>query len=212
MVFAGLFGAFLLCRISWYDWEVHSVEAHLTLNHAENSAAAQPHRVIWIVFDELSYWQLFEHRFPGLQMPAFDALAAQSTVFTNVSPLDIQTEVVLPGMMTGKPLDDIRTSPTRHLLVHNTSAQKWQPFDQHDTVFQDALTAGYKTGVAGWYNPYCDILPAVLDDCFWVSRLPLSNGMVANGRLFNNMVAPLNLIRDFFVTAAPLHLRFPVAI
>jgi hypothetical protein len=210
MVFMGLFGAFLICRLSWYDIEVHFMEAHLRL-HAQASPVPQSHRVIWIVFDELSYWQLFEQRFPGLQVPAFDALAAQSTVFTNVVPVDTQTEIVFPGLMTGKSVDDIRTSPSKRFLLHNTGTHQWQPFDQHDTVFQDALNAGHSTGVAGWYNPYCEILPAVLDHCFWVSRMSISTLMAMNGRLIDNMVAPLQLVRYFFLTVGPSRFqrRFP---
>jgi hypothetical protein len=44
-------------------------------------------------------------------------------------------------------------------------------------VFEDALNAGYSTGVAGWYNPYCRILPQVLDYCFWSSHLGVGGGI-----------------------------------
>jgi hypothetical protein len=54
------------------------------------------------VFDELSYRQGYERRFPALQLPAFDALAAQATVFTHTIPAGIMTEKVLPSLLTGE--------------------------------------------------------------------------------------------------------------
>ena len=54
-----------------------------------NRAQTGRPRVIWILFDELSYQQVYERRLPGLQLPAFDALAAQATVFTHAVPAGI---------------------------------------------------------------------------------------------------------------------------
>ena len=64
-------------------------------------------------------------------------------------------------------------------------------FDQNDTVFSDALTMGYRTGVAGWYIPYCRILSNVLDRCTWAAlhgRLP--GGFLPNASLRANISAP----------------------
>jgi hypothetical protein len=57
------------------------------------------------------------------------------------------------------------------LSIHNPQTNAWTGFDQHGTIFQDAQSAGYKTGLAGWYNPYCRLLPQVLDSCFWTAQL-----------------------------------------
>ena len=39
--------------------------------------------LVWILFDELSYDQVFEHRAHDLSLPNFDALRTQSTLFTH---------------------------------------------------------------------------------------------------------------------------------
>jgi hypothetical protein len=210
LIFLGAFGIFLSCRMLWYDWEAHELNADSHLHRAADSVSPQPHRILWIVFDELSYQQLFEHRYPGLQMPAFDAFAAQSTNFTQVVPIDIQTEVVLPGLMQGMLINDIRTSPSGSLLLHTAHPDKWQAFDQHDTVFQDALDSGYSTGVAGWYNPYCRMLAAVLDRCTWVYRTPVNNGMNISDSVEHNMVGPLKVLAWMFTTAGPQKLQLAV--
>ena len=39
------------------------------------------------------------------------------------------------------------------LSLKDPSTGKWTPFQQHQTIFQDAIDAGYNTGIAGWYQP-----------------------------------------------------------
>ena len=132
------------------------------------------------MLDELSYQQVYEQRFPGLQLPAFDELANQSTVFTHVVPAGIKTDAVVPSLMTGMSTDRIKASANgRQLFLHNSDSNAWTLFEPHQTVFQDALDAGYNTAIAGWSNPYCRILPQVLDECLWVSYGGLAGGINA---------------------------------
>jgi Sulfatase len=163
----------------------------------------QPHHVIWIVFDELSQQQTYEHRFPGLQLPAFDALAQQATVFTQAKPPNIYTRIVLPGLLAGKPFDQIRTSSSGELFTHDPRTDKWQPFNQYDTVFQDARNAKYTTAVAGWYNPYCRIVPHVLDQCTWTFRDHKANGMVGSESIAYNSLSAMHFFACMALTALP---------
>lgn len=191
LIFAGIFGIFMLCRLAGYGRQASLLAAGFPLHHEQFVPKIQPHRIIWIVFDELSYQQTYEDRFPGLQLPAFDALTKEATVFTNTVPPAIYTEIAMPDLLTGKPFDDIRTSSLAQLFVRNSSSGKWQPFDQHNTVFQDALDAGYSTALAGWFNPYCRIVPAVLDQCFWTNRpVDNTNGMQPSGSVLSNTLIP----------------------
>lgn len=159
LVFAGIFGIFLFCKLAWYGWQGHLITEKAALHHEPGPVTIQPHRIIWIVFDELSYQQVYEHRFPGLQLPAFDALAKQSTIFTQALPPAILTQIVLPGLLAGEPFDQIQTSPKGQTSFRDSISGKWQVFNQQNTVFHDALAAGYSTALAGWYNPYCRIIP-----------------------------------------------------
>jgi hypothetical protein len=135
-----------------------------------------------------------------------DAFAANSTSFSHAQPFDIYTQVVLPGLIAGKPFDAMKTSPTVQLSVHNEINGQWQTFQQHDTVFQDALDAGYSTAVSGWYNPYCRIIPSVLDSCYWTYRFP-SNLMLPSNSLLANMLAPIKLLTWMALNAAPARVR-----
>lgn len=203
LVFAGLFGALLLCKLAWFGWQGHLITQKISLHARQGPAVVQPHRIIWIVFDELSYQQLYEHRFPGLQLPAFDALAKQATVFTDAQPPDIYTQIVLPGLIAGKPFDQIETSSKGQLSVREARSGKWQPFNQHDTVFQDALDANYSTAVAGWYNPYCRVMPGVLDQCFWSFRDHKTNGMIGSESVAYNSLSALHFLSCMVLTAGP---------
>jgi len=63
----------------------------------------------------------------------------------------------------------------------DATTKQWGRLDPHNTVFQDALDAGYSTAVAGWYNPYCRIVASVLDHCYWVNSLPLTAAGLFHG-------------------------------
>jgi hypothetical protein len=187
-------GVAVLCAVGWYGWQARSLNAEFTPRHtahAEVTHAAKP-RIIWIVFDELSYQQVYERRFPGLNLPAFDGLAAQSTVFTHAIPAGILTERILPSLMTGTPVDGVRSSPDgRQLYLRNLKTNDWQQFDEHDTVFQDALNLNYRTAVVGWYNPYCRILPDVLDHCYWTFGAAAKTLSFPRATFQSNLAMPL---------------------
>jgi hypothetical protein len=129
-------------------------------------------RIIWILMDELSYDQVFEHRQPDVKLPHFDELKQESVVFSDVRPVGYFTERILPSLFIGREVDDIRSSLRKDLFIHDAEAAQWERFDQQASIFGEAERAGWTTGVAGWYNPYCEILRDVLDSCSWQSADP----------------------------------------
>jgi hypothetical protein len=198
--FVALSGIAVLGQVLWFGWQGRHLNTPRPLHHrdaAQAAASPQP-RVIWILFDELSFRQTYEHRLDGLQLPAFDQLASQATVFTHVAPAGDRTRAVIPALMTGIAVDRIRSTAAGDLWIHDSSTGKWQPFDPGDTIFQQALADGHGTGIAGWYNPYCRILPRVLDRCFWTYRDP--DTAVSTGResLPMQLVQP---VRELFQRA-----------
>jgi hypothetical protein len=166
--FVALSGIVMLGQLLWCGWQARNLNSLRPLHRQVAARAAVSHsRIIWIIFDELSFHQAYEHRVAGLQLPAFDQLASQATMFRHVVPVGDRTRVVVPALMTGIPVDRVRSSAAGDLWMHDGSNGRWQPFDASRTIFQRALEDGYSTGIAGWYNPYCRILPSVLDRCFW---------------------------------------------
>lgn len=197
--FAALSGLIFLGQMLWLAWQFPSFNVPRPLHRRQMASSPQSAktRVIWLLLDELSYQQVYEQRFAGLKLDAFDRLAAQSTVFTHTVPTANFTEIAVPALMTGVPADRVGSSSNGLLRLHNTTTNRWQSFDPHQTVFQDALTGGYSTGIAGWYNPYCRILPTVLDRCFWTDRIvPVEPGLYAGQPLAKALLAPTFRLYD----------------
>jgi len=193
--FLSLTGVLILGELLYYTYEARDLNPPTILHHA--TSISQPHaRVFWIILDELSYEQVYERRFPGLELPAFDQLAAESTNLTHVAPSGEFTRTIIPTLMTGIPANSIRVNGAGMLLaLHDPVDGHWHPFDPHQTVFQDALNLGYTTSIAGWYNPYCRILPDVLDQCYWVYHEATPAGLSPNRTAYSNLFRPLRRLR-----------------
>lgn len=184
LAFVALSGVLFLAEFTCFWWQARGFNDPFHPQRGAVATAQKP-RIIWLVLDELSYRQVYERRYPGVELPAFDALAAESTVLTDVVPAGEYTDLVLPSLITGLPVESVRSSANGLLLIR--SSGRWRRFDEHNTVFQDALNNGYKTAVAGWFNPYCRILPQVLDDCYWTFGQVLGNGMASDGTFSSNL-------------------------
>lgn len=129
-------------------------------------AAASPHRrIVWLLFDELSYDQVFDHRWPGLNLPNFDRLRSESVTFADMQPDGYFTERIIPSLLLGKPIVEARSTEAGGLLYRSTNKGAWENFDENATLFAEARKAGWSTGVSGDYNPYCRMLANELDWC-----------------------------------------------
>lgn len=161
-------------------------------------ATPQPPRnhplLVWIVFDELSYDQVFEHRARDLNLPNFDALRAQSTLFTDTKPAGYHTVKIIPSLLTGKIIDGIRYNFHNRLWVHHEAESGWVPIDGAQTVFGDADKAGWRTAAVGWYNPYCAIYSDAIQNCYWTNH-DMFDGLMAQGAPFwTNVYTPLEQV------------------
>ncbi|HET6219607.1 MAG TPA: sulfatase-like hydrolase/transferase [Acidobacteriaceae bacterium] len=155
-------------------------------------------RIVWLLFDELSYNQAFEHRVSSLSMPAFDRLRHESVSFSNLQPVGYHTERIVPSFFLGHVVDNIRSNLDGEPSIKLAGQKDWQSFDAHTTLFGDAQRLGWTTGVVGWYNPYCRILAGTLNYCYWRSGDGQWNGTTPDNSAFENAVAPLaNMMPDW---------------
>jgi hypothetical protein len=194
-------GLIIFAQLIWCVSQTRNLNPAPALHHP-TTASVHP-RIVWLLLDELSYQQLYERRYKGLELPAFDQLAAQSTDFTHVIPVGSYTRFVLPSLFTGVPSNEIRVSASGHLIsLRDPATGKWNPFLPDQTVFQDALNQGYSTGIAGWYNPYCRIMPGVLDHCFWTYRQFTPANLSPNRSFAADLLRPMHYlvldIKHFF--------------
>jgi len=150
--------------------------------------------LVWVVFDELSYDQAFEHRARDLDLPGFDAMRAISTTFTNAQPVGLKTVKIIPSLLSGHPVDDFEFGFDNKLQVHYTGVHGWHPLNGADTVFGDARQNGWRTAAVGWYNPYCTIYRDAIDNCYWANWDKI-DGPMAQRKTFNrNVSSPLEAV------------------
>ena len=148
-------------------------------------------RILWILLDEFSYDQGFAHRQPSVKLPNFDALAAESSLFTNLQPVGYYTEEVVPSLLLGRRVEALRSNFEGMPRVQYSGQNGWTAFDAGHTIFGDAQRLGWSTGVAGWYNPYCRILSGVLDSCYWTFGNAIPSGLSGRKTVLGNAVAIL---------------------
>jgi hypothetical protein len=166
-------------------------------------------RIVWILLDELSYDQVFEHRQADLALPNLDALSKTSMVFSAVQPVGKMTQELLPALLLGKPIAELRTPYTGLPSYQSRDGGPWERFNQHDTIFGEARSLGWSSGLVGWYNPYCRLLSDVLNRCFWqyseANRTGLSRFFLSTNTTAQNLAAifPSPLVYRFFHLPLP---------
>jgi hypothetical protein len=165
---------------------------------ARESLPASGGRIVWLLFDELSYNQAFDHRSPGLAMPVFDKLKGESVSFSDLKPAGYETDRVVPSFFLGHVIDDIRSDLNGEPKIKLAGQPDWQPFNARATIFSDAQSLGWTTGIVGWYNPYCRILAGTFNYCFWRMGNGQWNGTSSDQSALKNALAPFaGMIRGY---------------
>jgi sulfatase-like protein len=196
LVLAGCSMVWMVPELLYQGLRVQRADARVPVTHRAllsggKDRARDGGRIVWLLFDELSYDQTFDHRFSGLAMPAFDKFKSQSVVFSDLKPAGYYTDRVIPSFFLGKPVDNIRGGLDGEAMIKLAGNPRWQAFDAHATIFSDAQRLGWATGVVGWYNPYCRILAGTLNYCFWRMGDGQSDGAISDHSALQNAVAPL---------------------
>jgi hypothetical protein len=194
LAFSGLWIVPKLIYISFFDRPPRTQAA---LQHSNRERK----RIIWILFDELSYDLVVDHKPPGMEFPNFDKLRAQSVSFGNVNPVGFYTERIIPSLLAGQPIDKIRSDSDGRLWYTLQSQHGWIEYDPGKSLFALAEYGGWNPGVVGWFNPYCRIFTSVLT---WCRSRPSVNGALPIEDLgaseqksisANAMVLPRALVR-----------------
>ncbi|MFL6428870.1 MAG: hypothetical protein ACJ71S_11550 [Acidobacteriaceae bacterium] len=157
------------------------------------AVSASSPRIVWILMDELSYDQVFDHRQPDVALPNFDNLARSSLRFSAIQPVGKFTEEVLPALLLGKPVAVLRKPYPGPPSYRSTPGGSWQQFSEYDSIFGDAHSLGWTSGIAGWYNPYCRLFPDVVNRCFWQYSEPghfdLASSLKSTSSVTENIAA-----------------------
>jgi Sulfatase len=157
----------LLPKLAWQALRFEAPEQTFFTDPSLHPAVSGKPRIVWILMDELSYDQVFEHRPSGLTFPNFENFAQHSTTFSDLQPTGYHTEEVIPGLFLGQTVADVEHIYGKPFRFRGVNRGPWHPYDPSQTIFGDARRLGWTTGLAGWYNPYCRFLQSVLDRCSW---------------------------------------------
>lgn len=131
------------------------------------TAPATRPRLVWILFDELAYQPVFEDRDASLQLPNFDRLRAESTLYTDVQPIADRTTRAVPSLLSGEIVSDVDYTAGNKYLIQTKHDPHWTQFDAPDSLFGQARRAGLTTSIVGWYVAYCPIFAQIATQCYW---------------------------------------------
>lgn len=189
--FVALFAVWSVAQLMWVaTWKPGPQEKIAAWRRGPQPVRQHP-LIVWVLFDELSYDQVFEHRARDLDLPNFDALRGESTTFTNAQPIGYYTKRIVPSLFTGQIVDDFHYDMKNRFSVHYEGQKGFHPLTGDGTVFADAKQTGFRTAVVGWYNPYCTIYASALDDCFWTNHDKLDGPMGEAETFRSNVYRPL---------------------
>jgi hypothetical protein len=188
------FMVFCVCSILQLLWVLHWKPGPYQHTAVWATIAQPPRehpRLVWIVFDELSYDQLYGHRADDVSLPNFDALRSESTVFTDAQPIGDKTVKILPSLLSGHVIDAFDFTFDNRFMVHEKGTHGFTQLGGSETVFADAQKNGWRTAAVGWYNPYCTIYAGTIDDCYWMNRDRLDGPMAQDASFWSNVWSPL---------------------
>src|SRR5262249_29708104 len=139
IMLAGCSMVWMIPELLYQGLRAQRVDTPVPVTHpalvSERRVAGERGRIVWLVFDELSYDQTFEHRFPGLAMPAFDKFRSASVVFSDLNPAGYFTDRVIPSYLLGTRVDNIRSTLDGEPQIKLAATGRWQAFDAHATLF-----------------------------------------------------------------------------
>ncbi len=130
--------------------------------------ASKP-RIVWILFDELAYKPVFESRDPSLQLPNFDRLRSESTLYTQVQPIAYWTTQVVPSLLLGRVVKTVTYTSDHRYLVRTIDSPHWETFDVNASLFGMAKQHGVTTSIAGWCITYCPVFSGTATQCYWTN-------------------------------------------
>jgi hypothetical protein len=99
-------------------------------------------RVVWIIFDEMSYQVGFGNRPADLKLPNFDRLEESAFHAVSAEPPARATKVSMPSLIVGQLVVEVRPHGTAELSVRIGSSREVQPWSEIDNVFDEARKLG----------------------------------------------------------------------
>jgi hypothetical protein len=132
---------------------------------ATQGASGRCRSVVALLFDELSFAYLYDGASVRAEFPEIRRFSASATNYLAASSPAHETLVSMPAYLAARTFDDVKVEPEG--LVAFTGGDVHAPFTARaaDGLFATARRLGYRTEMAGYYLPYCDLLGSLVDRC-----------------------------------------------
>lgn len=145
---------FLWCLAGWQLYR--GLSPAETVRGSMAALGSDGPRVLLVVFDELSEDVAFDHRPPGVSLPAFDRMRSESFYSKTAYPTGTGTISAMPALLAGKPV--VRVQVKNGFRVRYTQDGEFTSFNTTATMFSEAHSLRLGTAMVGWYHPFCSIV------------------------------------------------------
>jgi hypothetical protein len=122
-------------------------------------------RVVWVIFDEADYRIIFDQRPPGLKLPEFDRLRAESLNADNANSPTDGTLFSMPSLFFGRRLSTMMFTNHSDFAIQFVITNGIFLCSQFPSVFSSARAMGVNTALVGWYLPYAKLFGKDLNFC-----------------------------------------------
>jgi len=167
-----IFSPFVVITLAQAVWNylppgrpINSDQRFFLAEKARNQGSSP--RILWLVFDELDFRAAFVDRPDTVQLSEFDRFRQQAFHATNAQPPGRRTLVSMPSLISGIPVADARPAGPDDLLLTLAGSDTPVRWADQRNIFAEAAALGSRSGIVGWYLPYCRILGRSLDVCTW---------------------------------------------
>jgi hypothetical protein len=121
--------------------------------------------VLVLLFDELSYAQLYDGRAIRPAYPALRSFGAAAVHHHAATAPGSESLVSIPGYLSGRRYADTDATGDAFEEVFPDGHRTRLDLNTPENLFRLARTAGLRTEYYGWYFPACRMLPGLLDRC-----------------------------------------------
>jgi hypothetical protein len=145
---------------AWHIWSGPSdgLYPNKPLQPALPQSPGAPH-VLWILFDEWDEDLTFRERPPGLSLPELDRFQDQAFHANRAYTPSWLTQVSVPSLLAGKILINTYPDSWNELKLVYDRGRTPVGLSKQETIFSEARRSGFNVGIAGWYLPYCRLIP-----------------------------------------------------
>jgi hypothetical protein len=165
MTFASTLFPVMVAGAAYDGLQIRSLNSASRLPSLE--ASGKGPRLVWLLLDELDYRMVVEHPPAGITFPEFDRLRSVSITATQAYPPGEWTKEVIPELLIGRDVAEVKEVNDHSLELHFSGAQPVLDFSSVPNLFDKARAMGKRSALSGWYHPYCRLIGKSLDACSW---------------------------------------------